>query len=624
MIACPARSSSVLGVAFLILFVGSAACNAVNNNLLTTSFGNPIQRENALPGSTAWQSPNFSSYEHSFARLDQAKRDHAARSVADSGSNAPRQAAWISPKQLEGYAGRTSINQGESITLHISSAYARYDLKVYRSGWYGGTGSSFKYSALNLAGTAYPSPSPDSYGMVDARWPVAHTIQTDASWTSGVYLVWLAPSGTRTNVSYIIFVVRNDSQVADILYPIATSTYQAYNAWGGKSLYDYNSPDGRASKVSYNRPYDHNDGAGLFFPGDYHMVRWLEKEGYNVTYATSEDIQTNPNLMNNRKVFLSNFHDEYWSMPMRQHLTTWRDAGKDLAFFDANNIYWQIRYEPGPDGTPNRVIVCFKSAALDPMSTSGTPHLTTVKFRDAPVNQPENELLGTMFDNALGFGHAVPWVVSNASHWIYQGTGLQNGDSIPKLVGYEFDRAWANGMQPPNLEIIATSPVVFPALYINSVHHAAVYVAQSGAYVFNAGTNYWPYFLFGSWDIPQDARVEQMTRNILNRMIHNGTAVTTTPSSTSTPSPTFTAVPATWTSTRMPSATSAPLATSAPSATSAPLATSVPSATSSGIDDGELPPMATATSLRLDTSPCRENARSHNRCITFLSMVRDN
>jgi hypothetical protein len=532
-------------VLVLALFVLSTLGVVLVPQLVLTD--NPIVRENRNYGTTEWQSPNFASYGRSFEALAEAERAYK-QSGADKGGGMPQIAAWQSGATIEGYAGRTSINKGEPITLHVSTSAPQFDVRIYRQGWYGGSGSSLKYESLGLPGTSHPVPAPDANGMVAANWPAALTIQTDASWTSGVYLVWLSPTGNSSIVKYAIFVVRDDAQIADILYPVPTTNYQAYNAWGGKSLYDYNSPGGRASKVSYDRPYDHNDGSGLFFPGDYNMIRWLEKEGYNVTYATSEDIQVNPNLMNGRKVFLSNFHDEYWSMTMLDNLTAWRDAGKDLAFFDSNNIYWQIRYEANSAGVPNRVIVCYKDVAADPMSRSGTPELTTTLFRNPPVNKPENFILGTMFDNQFGYGEHQPWVVSNASHWIYAGTGLQNGDTIDKLVGYEFDRVYPDSSSTPaGLEVIATSPINFPQLEVVSVSHAAIYTAPSGAMVFNAGTNYWPFFLLGNWIWPEDARVQQMTRNILNRMI----------SGSGTPGPTYTPT-STPTRTLTPSATPTP------------------------------------------------------------------
>jgi hypothetical protein len=522
---------------------------------------NPIKQENQKPGTTEWMPDDFETYSMALIR-PQTDTVNYPGGTSDSGGGLGAQTIWTDTQIVKGYANRSSYNQGETISLHISSSSPTYNLNVYRMGWYDGDGSTWFYGQNNVVGTNYPNPTPDPVtGRIQANWPVAINIPTNGTWTSGVYIAWLEPSSNPNAVAYIIFVIRNDSSTADILYQIPTSTYQAYNSWGGKSLYEYNSEGGRAYEVSYDRPYEHNDGTGLFFPGDYHMVRWLEHEGYNVTYVTSEDVEANPNIMANHKMFLTNFHDEYWSMNMRQQMTDVRDSGKHLAFFTSNNVYWQIRYAASPSGVQNRVIICYKDAALDPMSTSATPQLTTVLFRDPPVNFPENEMLGVMFENVFGYGEHTPWVVTNSGHWIYAGTGLQDGDEIPTLVGYEYDRVYDNGYTPENLEVISASPISFPAIDVFGVSNASVFTAPGGGMVFNASTNYWPYLLEGDWIWPEDARVQQMTRNILNRMLDedpgNGTP-TPTPSVSYTPTSTRTAT-ATRTVTRTPTQTSTPL-----------------------------------------------------------------
>ena len=107
------------------------------------------------------------------------------------------------------------------------------------------------------------------------------------------------------------------------------------------------------------------------------MVRWLEAQSYNVTYLTSTDLQSNPGLLSGNPVFLSDFHDENWSKGMRDNLTGARDRGMDLAFFDVNDLYWQVRFESSAAGVANRVLVCYKDASTDPLAQSN-PLLTTV------------------------------------------------------------------------------------------------------------------------------------------------------------------------------------------------------------------------------------------------------
>lgn len=544
----------------IVLFLMASLCSLSNLPASFAAKTNRITRENQQPGTTRWQSLAIAKgiqAQTKALRLDIDKTTPqkpapkktgtkklgqvaAAKSTtagvqptvtsqkilpADSSSN------W-NDTTIKGYADSTSINAGQNIHLYVSTSQASYNMEIYRMGWYGGAGARLIQSVSNMPGINQPDPTPQTgTGLIEANWQSTYTLQTDNTWVSGVYLVKLiAADGT---VAYIIFVIRNDGAAADIVFQIPINTYQAYNNWGGKSLYDYNSDGGRAYKVSYDRPYA-DDGTGLFFAGDYNMLLWLEENGYNVTYATSLDTLTNPNLLNGRKIFLSDYHDEYWSKGMRDNLTNAFNQGKDLAFFSANNIYWQIRFENSTAGVANRVITCYKDVTLDPLAQSN-PLLTTVNWRDPPVNEPENALLGVMYESQLGGGNTVPWVVQNSSNWVYNGTGLKDGDSIPGLVGYEYDRVYNNGQTPAGLVSLSYSPLV--DLYGNSSHgDGSVYQAANGAFVFTAGTIYW------SWKLNDnsyqhhgvDWRVQQITANVLNTMV-SGSTPTPAPSPTSEP-----------------------------------------------------------------------------------------
>jgi hypothetical protein len=505
---------------------------------------NPVTAENARPGADSWQSPDFESY-IAEPYIQEALERQYEQGVSESGGMLAQTGTWSRTVPLEGYANASSVNAGASISFHISSQFPSYDVRVYRMGWYGGSGATLITQVNGLVGTFYPHPAPDSQtGMVALNWPVGYTLQTQPSWVSGVYMVALSPAGDPSQIRYIPFIVRNDSRQADIIYHLPISTYQAYNAWGGRSLYEFNSGGVRAFKVSFDRPYDVGGGAGQYFQGDYFMVRWLERQGYDVKYVSSEDVHANPSLLDNTPMFLANWHDEYWSREMRSSLTAARDRGTHAAFFTSNNIYWQVRFEPSAGGVPNRIMTCYKNAALDPL-TGTDPLRTTVRFRDNPVNQPENALLGSMFTDLINYGDSRPWIVSNASHWIYEGTGLTEGSAINYLIGYEFDRTFANGFTPPNLTILSNSPMIDASLGLNDIHQATIYQAASGAYVFNAATNYWGWMLLGAnidgtiW--PEDARVQRMTENLIGRM--TGSIVptptpTAMPSATPTPTPT--------------------------------------------------------------------------------------
>jgi hypothetical protein len=216
--------------------------------------------------------------------------------------------------------------------------------------WYGGSGGRELLGPTTRAGGVQATPVPDAYGTFECNWTDPYVLTIPTNWVSGVYLVKLTGSSSGKQ-AYIQFVVREDSRDSVFLFQRSITTDQAYNTWpgaayGGLSLYN------GAVKVSFNRPYavdesysSAHNGAGFFPRWEINMVRWLEMNGYDVTYATNIDVHENPNLLLNRHAFLSVAHDEYWSWEMRQNVETSRDAGVGLGFFAGNESYWPLLRE---------------------------------------------------------------------------------------------------------------------------------------------------------------------------------------------------------------------------------------------------------------------------------------
>src|SRR5438046_2408543 len=337
--------------------------------------------------------------------------------------------------------------------------------------------------------------------MIECNWAPAFTLATQTSWTSGIYLARLTNAQLFQN--YIVFVVRDDSRVAPLLYQQPVTTYQAYNDYPfdnatGKSLYDFNSYGAttvtgstRAAKVSFDRPYL-GDGTGVdwgssVFSWEVNFVRWMEKSGYDVTYSTDVDTHTDGGRLLNYRGFLSVGHDEYWSKPMYDAVVAARDAGVNLAFFGANAIYWQVRLEPSSSGVPNRVLVGYKNATIDPVTD---PSLKTVNWRDSVLNRPEQTLIGVQFTDQVVFQNGsayVPYVVTNSGSWVYAGTGFRDGDSVPGIVGYEVDRLFSQ--YPQANAVSGTYTLLSHSPFADAPSHSdhgksPIYQAPSGAWVF--------------------------------------------------------------------------------------------------------------------------------------------
>ncbi|MEA5573574.1 N,N-dimethylformamidase beta subunit family domain-containing protein [Calothrix sp. UHCC 0171] len=436
--------------------------------------------------------------------------------------------------EIAGFAGATSINKGESIPIKVSLATpGQYRIDIYRLGYYGGAGARFITSSGLLNGVTQAGPTIDpTTRLVEYNWNTSYTLQTGTDWTTGLYTAKLTDIGTGKE-SQVWFTVRDDNRPADLGFQEAVTTTEAYNNYGGYSTYTVNSAGGqRAYKVSFDRPFGLTNNEEAFnnrMTWEYSMVRWLESQGYDVSYYTNLDVHTNPLQLYSQKTFLSVGHDEYWSMEMFDNIEQARDNGINLGFFSANTAYWRVRFEPSSTGQENRVMTVYKGDwALDPVAQNDPSAATTV-FRSPQLNRPENSLLGVMYTGNTGVAAAFSgfsYVVSNASDPYYAHTGLQNGSTLFGLVGYEWDAVVNNGFTPSGLVILSQSPVapvgeapLLPVGTDTSIANAVRYTASSGAKVFSTGTIQWPWGLdsFGPYS-RVDSRVQQITVNVLADM----------------------------------------------------------------------------------------------------------
>jgi len=485
---------------------------------------NPIVTENQQPGTSNWQIPWGLS--------------------ADDVTG-----------QIKGYASATSVNKGQNITFYVSVNFAQtYTIDVYRMGWYQGLGGRLLQRIGPLNGVRQSTcPTEPVTGMIECRWAASYTLATQTTWTSGIYLALLTNAQNYQN--YIVFCVRDDNRVAPLLFQQTVTTYQAYNDYPydnttGKSLYGFNSYGARtvspetpgSAKVSFDRPYD-TDGAGsswgyTFLKWEFSFIRWMEMSGYDVTYQTDVDTHLNPSRLLNYRGLLSVGHDEYWSKAMYDGWIAARNAGVNLAFFGANAVFWQVRFESSSSGVPNRVMVCYKDANADPLTD---PTLKTVMWRDPPLNRPEQTLVGAQYTHQVlwrsQYDGNAPYVVTNSSNWVYAGTGFRNGDSVPGIVGYEADRLFSEYPGPNatsgTYTLLSNSPFQSNA-GVSDYANSSVYQVASGAWVFAAGTIGWSYGLDNSTGYNAvDTRIQQTTANILNRFINpsNNFSLAATPTS---------------------------------------------------------------------------------------------
>ncbi len=418
--------------------------------------------------------------------------------------------------QIQAYADATSVSPGQKLTFYVSTQIegTSYSISIYRLGWYEGLGGRLMSFQANQIGHAQGYYDPNTKrlvgcnscrvdtqtGLVEAHWQASYRLTVPSDWTTGVYLAKFTDANDMQ--TYAPFDVRGNAHSAYVAVTSDT-TYAAYNNWGGYSLYPFNSLNtnglGRGVKVSFDRPYAQGYGSGYVLQFEVDAIRWLEQQGYDLSYISSVDLHEDPAQLLQHRAYLSLPHDEYWSKEMRDGVEKARDQGVGLAFLGANASYWQIRFERDTAGVPNRTIVCYKvqtmyhDLALDPLYGKDNTRVTS-QWRDPVLNRPENALIGIMFSNQIDTTKqsSFPWEVDpSAKSWLLDGTGLQPGQQYGcDLVGYEWDRIFNNGATPPGLQVLATSHTT-SGNNTADISNTTYYIAPSGAIVFATGSIYW-------------------------------------------------------------------------------------------------------------------------------------
>ena len=338
----------------------------------------------------------------------------------------------------------------------------------------------------------------------------------------------------------IYFVVTNNASTSPIVYMTSDTTWEAYNEYGANSLYTATTSQtgpgfsatyesNYAYAVSYNRPFTNEENPGGFgtddfvFSAEYPMIYWMEENGYNVSYISHIDLDTNPNVLLNHQVVMDSGHDEYWSAAEVAAVQNAEAHGVNCAFFSGNEMYWEIRFENSFDGsnTPFRTEVCYKES-FPGNPDPDTPGQWTGTWMD-PAGAgtggylPGNAVTGTLFmvnrgANDVGGPLTVPYLDSQDLFWSNTSVAqLQPGQQATLgdyELGYEWDEDVDNGFRPAGeIDLDATTELAQQVIddptgtefdSQSATNSQTLFRTSSGALVFGAGTVQW------SWGLMSD------------------------------------------------------------------------------------------------------------------------
>ena len=480
------------------LWLAAAATWAAENS------PNLIQQENAREGARDWQ-------------LTRVK-------VPGSGCRSA---------SIEGYCSKQSVEAGDVIDIMVSTNPARaFRVEIFRTGYYGGRGARLMQTIERVEGMTQEEPVPGEKDLHECRWKKSVSLQIPNDWISGVYLgrlTTIAEGNEPYWQSYVIFIVRDDRPV-DILFQCSDNTWQAYNIWPSHySVYTHpKGGQGPWADVSFDRPYGReaqytsvvNDpltvGAGEFIPYEFPMTYWLEQHGYDVSYVSNSDM-VNPERGLKSRTFISVGHDEYWDRRQFDSVTTMRDEGVNLLFLSGNSVCWVTPLRESSDGRANRIF--FRGGPY-----GAENDYAVGRERDHgpfPYRGPDEGLL-------MGARNVEPvngggdWTATKTNHWIFENTGMKDGDSIPGLIGWEYHGQPAD---IPGLDIVGGG-TAWQGGETPQQWTATIYPGPKGNIVFNAATIWWAQALgdppghtlpWSHYSRPHgpDERIQQITHNLL-------------------------------------------------------------------------------------------------------------
>jgi hypothetical protein len=393
---------------------------------------------------------------------------------------------------LDGYCWPQSVLPGEQVPLHVSTSNP-FGVEVAREGG----ARDVVWRADAIEGSGHPIPATASAD--GCRWPITLTIPVGDDWRSGYHSVTLSSGEERADA---FFVVRPKHQMSPILLVLSTATYNAYNDWGGPSLYK------GGTRVSFERPlargfltkpepaarkaqaFPDREALGYFawaeekglspwsggsgwWTWERAFIAWAEREGFAIDVAVSQDLEQHPEVLDGHRLFLSVGHDEYWSWGMRDTVEGFLAAGGNAGFFSGNTCWWQVRFE-------DDAMTSFKyRAGEDPVLGTPDQRFLTGAWADMRIGRPEHALTGLSFSRGgySRYGLGVPrasgaYTVWRPDHWAFEGTELRYGDSLGSadaIVGYEVDGcelSMVDGLPvpthmdgaPDTLEVLATAP----------------------------------------------------------------------------------------------------------------------------------------------------------------------
>ena len=386
------------------------------------------------------------------------------------------QSTGIQGSGIEGFASKTYAQSGEPVDLYVSTTAPSFSVVAYRMGYYQGAGARQIWASASVTGVQQPAcPVTKGINMVACdNWSPSLSMTITNAWVSGDYLLKLTSSTNQS--SYVPLVVWDPNSTATYLVMNRSLTEEGWNTYGGYDFYQgvgpcapgatSYPPCNRARVVSFDRPFSSGNGSSDFLTNEYPLVRWAEEQGLDVTYISDVTVDAHPDVVLGHRALLSLGHDELWTYNEREAAQNAFDHGVNMVFFGSAAVLRHARLQPSPLG-PDQEEVDYRDSSEDPLNGKGDPLAVTGNSWSVPPSSwPETNLVGEQYSGyVLPEGAPAALRVFDSSAWIFDGTGLSDGSSVPGVIASDIDHLAPAGTFPSDLQVLAHSPVALSEVF---------------------------------------------------------------------------------------------------------------------------------------------------------------
>lgn len=390
--------------------------------------------------------------------------------------------------------------------------------------------------------------TPDGdYTQIGVQWNKqgytnpAHLQYITAPERSGLYYLH---AKTESGVFFSFpWVVAPPKPTCDIAVLASNMNWNAYNNFGGRSNYinSVNLPDcpivnARQQLRRYTDPnhvfYNTEDYAPLSFdrpepinhipedeeltspiegrsanhvaPAEWRLIGWLEREGFDFDLYAETQLHLGDLNLDDYKILIISTHPEYWSSEMYYKLKEWvHDRGGKLMYLGGNGLNCKVEM------LDDSVMKVWNG------NRGGMPQTGDLESRFHLYHESEANLLGVVITNS-GIMTAAPYQVVDDDHWVFEGTGLKNGDVFGTeslhqrcpggASGHETDKI--SPSSPPNTRLLAKG--LNPDKGGAEIVH---YETSSGGEVFSVGSICYPS------SVVVDEATSRITSNVVRKFL---------------------------------------------------------------------------------------------------------